>query len=60
VSGDEDLLQDVLSVLLGFQHRTTEGEQPPVVAVEQGLEGPIVTGADQRNEALIALKPEDG
>jgi hypothetical protein len=56
----ENFLQHILGVLLGLQHRATEGEQPTVVAVEECLEGPIVARSDQGDKALVALKAENG
>ena len=55
---DEDLLEHVLGVLGRAQHVAAEGEQARVVAVEQDLEGVVVALADQRDEALVALQPE--
>ena len=51
----EDLLEDVLGVLAALQHRLAEAEQAGVVAVEQRLEGAVVAGPDQLDEALVGL-----
>jgi hypothetical protein len=37
-----------------------EGEQAGLVALDQRLESAVVTAADQRDEPLVALQPEEG
>jgi hypothetical protein len=35
-----------------------EGEQSRLVALDQGLEGPVMAAADQSDESLVALEPK--
>jgi hypothetical protein len=56
---DEDLLEDVLGVLAALQHRAAEGQEAGLVPVDEDLEGTVVAGPDQRDEAFVTLELED-
>jgi hypothetical protein len=58
--GREDLLQHVLGVLLRAEHVAAEGEQARLIALDQGLERPVMPAPDERDQPLIGLKPEQG
>jgi hypothetical protein len=58
--GGEDLLEHVLGVLGGPEHVAAECEQPRLVALEEGVESAVVTSPDERDQLLVALKPEKG
>jgi hypothetical protein len=53
VRGHEAVLQGVLGLVAVAEHVGAEGQQPAVVAVEDELEGAIVTGAHARDEGLV-------
>jgi hypothetical protein len=56
--GGEHVLEHILRVLLGAEHVTAEREQSRLVALNEGLEGCVVTAPDQRDEPLVALEAE--
>jgi hypothetical protein len=56
----EDVLQNVLGVLGRAEDPAAERQQPGVVAVEEDLERAVVMLADQLDEPLVALQPENG
>jgi hypothetical protein len=56
----EDLLEHVLRVLGRAEHVPAERQQPRLVALNQGLERGLVAAARQRDQPLVALKPEQG
>jgi hypothetical protein len=56
----EHLLKHVLGVLGRAEHVTAERQQARVIAIEQRLEGTVVPGADQRDQALVALQTQQG
>jgi hypothetical protein len=58
--GGEDLLEHVLGVLLAAEHVATEGEQAGLVTLNQSLESAVMPAPDERDQALIGLKPKQG
>jgi hypothetical protein len=58
VSGDEDLLEDVLGVLSRGKHVLAEREQARVVALEQHLERALVPIAHHRDQAVVLLQAQ--
>ncbi|HEX4806575.1 MAG TPA: RNA polymerase sigma factor, partial [Conexibacter sp.] len=50
----EDLLEHVLGVLAGAEHVAAEGQEPRLVALNEGLEGALVALARERYEALVS------
>jgi hypothetical protein len=58
--GGEDLLQHVLGVLGRAEHVAAEGEEARLVALDERLEGRVLTLAGHRDQLLVALKPVQG
>ena len=56
--GGHHLLQDVLGVLLGAEQVAAEREQPRLVAAEQHFERGVVAAADERDQPVVRLEPE--
>jgi hypothetical protein len=58
VGAQEGLLERVLTLVLGAEHVTAEGEQLPVMAVVDDLEGALVAGGGELGEASV-VEPSD-
>src|SRR5204863_2188089 len=57
--GGEDLLEDVFRILTRGQHVAAERQQAGLVAADQRLEGVVVAAADQRDQPLVRLEPQE-
>ena len=55
---DEHLLQYVLRVLRRGEHPAAEREQPRLITLEERLERSLLPLADQCDQALVALQPQ--
>jgi hypothetical protein len=54
----EDLLQHVLGILLGGQHVAAEGQQARLVTPDERLERVVVAAADEGDQPLVGLQPQ--
>ena len=54
IRGDEGVLDGVLGLLGRPEHVPAEREDPPVVPVIYGLEGPLVAGTQQPHELFVS------
>jgi hypothetical protein len=57
--GNEHLLEDVLGVLGAPQHLATKPEEPRLIALDQSVEGVLVTLPGEGDQVLVGLEPEE-
>jgi hypothetical protein len=58
VGRDEDLLEDVLSVLGAAEHLAAEAQQSRLVALDEDVEGVLMTPPGEGYELLVVLEAE--
>ncbi len=60
VGRDEDLLEHVLGVLGAAEHLAAEAQKPRLVALDEGVEGVLMTPSGEGDELLVVLEAEEG